>query len=1256
MASSRAARCANGWLIVVALAGSAGLVLPGCHRSTGKSAPQLAINEVMAGMATQPLEAPDGSPIVDGEGQPADWIEVYNPLSTPVNLRGFSLTDDRGRPRRYRFPALVLQPGEFVLVVADSRPEAGPFHAGFRLGGGGEEVFLFAHDGAVLVDRIVFRSMEKDASAGRFPDGARESESYGVIFLPSPGRANGQIDVRPPQNDGPVGAQPIPEDPERLRIVFEVVQSPGMEIRSASIERTRLSNCGNPPSVEEPLPGKIPAVETGRFPRSDEIRINVYGVPTSYSRESVAFEAIIPAEDTGTILRLKIRVENEIGAAERIDAQLFGCAKPSIAINEFQPDNDHTITFDRYDAGSDSPVETGDTADWIELYNYGDQVVEIGDFALIGAGTFDDLARDPPPFIWRFRDVGIQRIEPRQYLLIVAADKDPYRMNQGQIVLDAQGNPIPDVETYARAGEADRRYRSTNFRIDRGGGSCTSTGDAFYLLSPALVVIDSAHFNFNDQPGCVIAPDRSFGRIPDGANPDIALRHQDGVDLGGTFLEFATPEKSNVVQGDVTPFFSPISFTEPRCPVAGTAPLITAFVSIDTDTAGQDTPSEPGGTTFEAELHYAVDGRDQPVLKRGEGLDVAVATESEILIFNPSTLPGTVLYRLRARLAVQPAGTLVTYGFRARDSLLPGGGPGAGEGGWVTFDESAPGSERVSFRYKSGYEPPPLVINEVYPSSSTMGPRLPYPGPEGPDLPPMDYIEIFNNSGAEQDLSGMFLHDEAYLQSPPLQGEIREFEFPQGTRIAPHGFLCAFFPRPGEEGQVPADAISVSGIGLDDCLEVLYLIAPDRDGNCFVANIKWDLPEGDGKCPPDIAVGRVPDADLLNDPSRLDFGPSPCASNCGGRTPEFIQPPVHFAFATNPTTPMFCPEPSELVLIRAEVLVDVFARVVGCPGQGQSTLTGVCSAKLRLKRGNQVTERTVTLAPVAGAPDSCWTRLRLNETIRPPHPPLTLYQLLIEDALGRTLDSGELSFGTTEVVQRPPVAINELMASNKSTLADEVGQFKPWLEIRSGGDQDVDLSGMFLTDDLSNPQKWKFPARDETHLPPRGCLIVFLDGDTEDPNDLHAAITIQPGTAGEIHLLDMVDAGSCIMIINSFAHGPEGHQDDTSIGRVPPITGEPVVLAAPTPCTAEGGQDFIRGDATENGRVTTTDMALIFQFVNGQAVGPACQKRMDVNDDGHVTAADGLHLGNFLVSGMPPIPAPFPTPGTDPTADDLPCP
>ncbi len=65
------------------------LAMPGCQSSSSSSSVAVvAINEIMAGGATRPQENVDGTLLVDDQGQPADWVEVYNPLSRPVNLSG----------------------------------------------------------------------------------------------------------------------------------------------------------------------------------------------------------------------------------------------------------------------------------------------------------------------------------------------------------------------------------------------------------------------------------------------------------------------------------------------------------------------------------------------------------------------------------------------------------------------------------------------------------------------------------------------------------------------------------------------------------------------------------------------------------------------------------------------------------------------------------------------------------------------------------------------------------------------------------------------------------------------------------------------------------------------------------------------------------------------------------------------------------------------------------------------------------------
>ncbi len=65
----------------------------------------------------------------------------------------------------------------------------------------------------------------------------------------------------------------------------------------------------------------------------------------------------------------------------------------------------------------------------------------------------------------------------------------------------------------------------------------------------------------------------------------------------------------------------------------------------------------------------------------------------------------------------------------------------------------------------------------------------------------------------------------------------------------------------------------------------------------------------------------------------------------------------------------------------------------------------------------------------------------------------------------------------------PPLKLNELMAQNTTTIADPAdGNFEDWLEIWNGGQETITLSGMHLTDLITNPTKWVFPQG--VSLPP----------------------------------------------------------------------------------------------------------------------------------------------------------------------------
>ena len=69
--------------------------------------------------------------------------------------------------------------------------------------------------------------------------------------------------------------------------------------------------------------------------------------------------------------------------------------------------------------------------------------------------------------------------------------------------------------------------------------------------------------------------------------------------------------------------------------------------------------------------------------------------------------------------------------------------------------------------------------------------------------------------------------------------------------------------------------------------------------------------------------------------------------------------------------------------------------------------------------------------------------------------------------------------------------INEFMASNSSTIADEYGEYDDWIEIYNAGSQAVWLGDKYLSDNLNNPVKWAFP---DTTIAAGGYLLVWADG------------------------------------------------------------------------------------------------------------------------------------------------------------------
>ena len=66
--------------------------------------------------------------------------------------------------------------------------------------------------------------------------------------------------------------------------------------------------------------------------------------------------------------------------------------------------------------------------------------------------------------------------------------------------------------------------------------------------------------------------------------------------------------------------------------------------------------------------------------------------------------------------------------------------------------------------------------------------------------------------------------------------------------------------------------------------------------------------------------------------------------------------------------------------------------------------------------------------------------------------------------------------------------INEFMANNDDAVAGPYNDYPDWIELYNGGTESVDLSGMYLSDDLANPDSWQFP--EGTTIDAGGFLVV----------------------------------------------------------------------------------------------------------------------------------------------------------------------
>ena len=141
---------------------------------------KLYINELMAD---------NGSLKFPGDKATPDWIELYNPNPTPVDLSDDYLTTDKLDPHLFDIPDGTTIPANGYLVFfADRTPTKGPLHTNFSLKEKtGDLLGLYDELGGSFTDSIQFGPQAVNIAFERYPDG---SATWQETTCYSPGKTN----------------------------------------------------------------------------------------------------------------------------------------------------------------------------------------------------------------------------------------------------------------------------------------------------------------------------------------------------------------------------------------------------------------------------------------------------------------------------------------------------------------------------------------------------------------------------------------------------------------------------------------------------------------------------------------------------------------------------------------------------------------------------------------------------------------------------------------------------------------------------------------------------------------------------------------------------------------------------------------------------------------------------------------------------------------------------------------------------------
>ncbi len=145
------------------------------------------LSSLAQGLVINEVQYQNKTTLTDSDGDTPDWIEIYNAGNKPIDLSGYSLTDDEDFEESWALPKLNIAPGEYLIIFASSKNRIADneYHTNFKLRLMAEPLFLLNSDREV-VDEVPIQCIPPDKSLGYVNDGSGER----AVMTPTPATSN----------------------------------------------------------------------------------------------------------------------------------------------------------------------------------------------------------------------------------------------------------------------------------------------------------------------------------------------------------------------------------------------------------------------------------------------------------------------------------------------------------------------------------------------------------------------------------------------------------------------------------------------------------------------------------------------------------------------------------------------------------------------------------------------------------------------------------------------------------------------------------------------------------------------------------------------------------------------------------------------------------------------------------------------------------------------------------------------------------